>query len=497
MGARGVRTISSKLLLALFPSNTPFFKYSIDDVSLRQLEQEAQMPEGQRGEIEMALSARERAVLQEMETALFRPAAFVALQHLVATGNYLLYIPPKNGRVRGYRLDQYVVRRDPAGHLLEIIIKEQVNPASVPLKVRKAVENGPEPAIKARKKDKTTEVEVSNAPVPSVGADSRWDMYTRIYRNFEANRWDIYQEINGVEVPDSRGHYPIEKLPFLPLRLSTQPNEDYGRSYVEEYLGDLDSLEGLVQSIVEGTAAIARIVFLVSPNGTTNLRVVARAKNGDVVAGDPNDVGTMRADKAADFSVARQQAQDIAQSLAFAFLLNTAIQRNGERVTAEEIRYMAAELDDAMGGVYTLLGAEFQLPCVKLFEARMEENRSVPPLPKDMVQPTIVAGMEAIGRGHDQRNLKLFVSDIVQVVGPENAMKAMHFRELLKRSAASYGIDPVGLIPSDEEVAQQEQMEMLMQFAQQLGPEGLKQLGGLAQQQMKISADQAQPQPQG
>lgn len=499
IGARGVRNLSSKLLLALFPSNTPFFKYSIDDLSLRSLEEQTGQS-GLRGEVEKALSARERAVLQEMETALFRPAAFVALQHLLCCGNYLLYIPPDSGRSRGFRLDQYVVRRDPSGSLLEIIVKEAVLPGSLPASVRELVQGASGSHVEPTKDGKTTKLEVGPKKADPLEAGS-WDLYTRVVRNIELNRWDVNQEVNGVVLTNSVGHYPIDKLPWLPLRLSTQPGEDYGRAYVEEYLGDLDSLEGLVQAIVEGSAAAARVVFLVSPNGTTSLRVVAKAKNGDTVSGNPNDVGAMRLDKGADFQVAQKQAQEIAQNLAFAFLLNTAIQRSGERVTAEEIRYMAAELDDALGGVYTLLGAEYQLPSVQQFERRMEKSRNVPPLPKDMVRPTIVSGMEAIGRGQDQRNLKLFVSEIIQTIGPEMAMKVLNFQELMKRSAASYGIDTEGLILDEQKQAENEQMSQVMALMQQLGPEGIKQLGAMGNTALKANLEQqaqapAGPQPQ-
>lgn len=495
LGARGVRTLASKLLLTLFPSNTPFFKYNIDQLALRQLEEQGHVEPGNKGEVDIALSARERAVLSEMETALFRPAAFVALQHLIVTGNFVLYIPPKQGRTRGFRLDQYVVRRSPDGTLLELIIKEMVTPGSLAAEVRAAVMQGVEQQTKTTSKGKTTKVELQSSPQSE--NTGTLEMYTHVMRDVDTNRWVTYQEINGVIVPGSEGTYPLDKLPYIVLRLSTQPGEDYGRSYVEEYLGDLDSLEGLSQSIVEGSAAAARIVFMVNPNGVTSLRVVARAKNGDVVNGNPADVGAMRVDKSHDLSVARQQAQDIAQQLAFAFMLNTAVQRTGERVTAEEIRYAAAELDDAMGGVYTLLGAEFQLPVVSMFEARMERVRKVPPLPKDDVKPQIVTGLEAIGRGHDQQNLKLFVSDIIQVVGPENAMKVINFRELLKRSAASYGIDTSGLIPDEQEQVAGEQQAMIMQLIEQLGPNAINQLGGLAKEGMKLQPEAAAAMVQG
>lgn len=469
LGARGVRVLASKLLLSLFPPNTPFFRYLIDDQALQDLTRSDEM----RGTVEQALAAREKAVLSEMEGALFRPAAFVALQHLLVAGNVLLHVPPR-GRVRAFRLDQYVVKRDASGSLLEVVIKEAVARSALPAPARAALLGGQDAASAPREEDKDL------------------DLYTHIRRTRE-ERWEVYQEAEGVTLPDSRGLYPADALPFLPLRLSVQPGEDYGRSYVEEYLGDLDSLEGLMEAIVEGSAAAARVVFVVSPNGTLQLRQFAKARTGDVLAGAADDVGVVQTNRHVDLTVARQQAQDIAQSLAYAFMLNAAVQRSGERVTAEEIRYMAAELDNALGGVYTLLGAEFQLPVVRLFSRRMEVNRKVPPLPDDLIQPQVVTGFQAIGRGYDQQNLKLFVADILQVLGPEMAMRYLKPGEFLKRSAASYGIDPGGLLASDDELAQEQQQTQLMQMVQQLGPQALQQLGGMAQTRMKLDATPSTP----
>ncbi|WP_416142518.1 portal protein [Escherichia coli] len=45
---------------------------------------------------------------------------------------------------------------------------------------------------------------------------------------------------------------------------------------------------------------------------------------------------------------------------------NSAVQRTGERVTAEEIRYVASELEDTLGGVYSILSQELQLPLVRV-----------------------------------------------------------------------------------------------------------------------------------
>lgn len=458
LGARGVRTLSAKLLLSLFPPNTPFFKYAIDDFVIAQLGGD----KAARGDFEKALSSRERATTTEMDTSLFRVVAGVAFQHLLVTGNHLIYVPPK-GKARGFRLDQYVVKRDAEGNLMEHVVKETIAPSVLPEPVRVV-------ALEQLKRE-------------GKGEDKNVDLFTHVKRT--DTNWEVYQEVCGMRVPDSEGTYPLERSPWIVLRLATQPSEDYGRSYVEELLGDLDSLEGLSETLVEGSGAAARVIFLVKPNGVTSLKVVAKARNGDVRPGDANDVTVMKADKAADLSVAREQANDIAQRLAYAFLLNTAVQRNAERVTAEEIRYMAQELDDALGGVHTLLSAEFQLPVVSVFEGRMEKNRKVPPLPKGAVKPQITTGIEAIGRGIDLRNLRAFTMDIVQTLGPELAFDYLSGTEYIKRAAASYGIDTNGLIKTDEEVAQAQQARKLEALTQSLGPQAITAMGGMGKEVLK------------
>lgn len=464
LGARGVRTLSAKLLLSLFPPNTPFFKYDLDDFALQELTQQ----DGMRGEIDKALNSRERATMLEIDASLFRVIANVALQHVIVSGNFLIYIP-KSGRARGFRMDQFVVKRDAEGNLLEIIIKEAVSPTVLPEAVRQLARD-------ELKKEGKSE-------------DKNVDLYTHV--KLTDTNWAAYQEVCDVKVPDSDGTYPLDKLPYVVVRLATQPGEDYGRSYVEELLGDLDSLEGLSETLVEGSAAAARIVFLVKPNGVTSIKVVASARNGDVKPGDAQDVTVIKADKQADLSVAKSQAEEISTRLSYAFLLNTAIQRNAERVTAEEIRYMAQELDDALGGVHTLLSAEFQLPVVTVYEDRMEKLRHVPPLPKGLVKPTITTGIEAIGRGIDLRNLRSFTADIIQTLTPQIAFNYINATEYIKRSAASYGIDTGGLIKTDQEIAQAEQMQRLQELTQNLGPNAISAMGNMGKEVLK---NQIQPQ---
>ena len=78
----------------------------------------------------------------------------------------------------------------------------------------------------------------------------------------------------------------------------------YGRGRVEQFLGDLKSLEGLSQALVEGSAAAAKVVFTVSPSSTTKPQTLAQAGNGAIVQGRPDDIGVVQVGKTADFRTA-------------------------------------------------------------------------------------------------------------------------------------------------------------------------------------------------
>jgi hypothetical protein len=461
IGARGVNNLASKLLLALLPPNAPFFRMVMDDFTMEKIAQR----EGMRAEVEKAFNKIERAVMSDIETSTIRVSSFEALKQLIVCGNVLCYLPTGGG-MKVFRLDRFVVHRDPMGHVLEIIVKETVSPSVLPDGIRDAVSK-----------------ELGGSVQKSA------DIYTHIQR--KPNQWAVYQECKGIKVPGSQGQYPLDKSPWIPLRWTKIDGEDYGRGYVEEYLGDLRSLEGLTQSIVEGSAAAAKVLFLVNPNGTTQQKTLVDSPNGAVRAGRADDVSVLQVEKFADFRIAFQTIEIIQQRLSYAFLMNSAVQRSGERVTAEEIRYMAGELEDALGGVYSILSQEFQLPLVNRIMFQMERAGKLPPLPRELMKPAITTGLEALGRGHDLNKLQMLLQ-VLSPLGPEAVSTYLSTGDYIMRAGTSLGIDMAGLVRSEEEVQQMMQAQQQQEMLAQLGPAAM-QMAGKMQGAEGQNGPQAQP----
>ena len=453
IGAEGVNNLSSKLLLSLIPPNAPFFRLVIDDAELEEL------VANQRGEVEETLSKIERMVQQEIEVRALRVPISEALKQLIVAGNVLVYLP-ENQQMRVFKLDRYVVKRDSMGNVLKIVVKETMSPLSLPEKAKHLV----------------SETDEDEIPKTSI------DLYTCV--KWTGRNWKIHQEIEGQIVPGSEGSFPKNKNPFIALRFTHIDGEDYGRGFVEEYIGDLKSLETLTKAIVEGASAAAKILFLVRPNGTTRIKTLADSPNGAIVVGDAQDVSTLQLQKSADFRVAQETIRTLSERLSRVFLMNSSIRRDAERVTAEEIRIAHQELEIALGGVYSVLSQEFQLPLVQLIMNKMKKEKKLPPFPDESLKPMVITGVEALGRGQDLNELAGFLQHLAPL-GPDTVMRELNINEYINRLAASLGIESKGLIKSEEQKqqeaqAQQQQMQemqerqMMQSVADKVVPEAVK-----------------------
>lgn len=448
VGARGLNNLASKLLLALLPPSQPFFRLGLDAESTQKMNSSGD--DQMKDSIEYGLSMMEESIMKYMEAQSLRPTMFEAIKLLLISGNALLFLPPKEGGVKCYSLRDYVVQRDGIGNVIQMAVRDVVARGTLPENILSLLQDSGEP-------DLAEEVTV----------------YTHIYRvqgsDSTQGTWESYQELNGEIITGSEQSYPLDKSPWIPIRLTKKDGEDYGRSFVEDYLGDLKSLENLSKSIVDMSMISAKVLYLVSPASQTNIRALAKAKNGAFVRGRQEDVIPMQLNKSMDMQTVFTTAQSIESRLSYAFLLNSAVQRQGERVTAEEIRYVAGELEDTLGGVYSLLSQELQLPLVRCVFNQMQSMQLLPQLEETGVEiePTVITGVDALGRGHDLANLAQALQMLAQF--PE-IMQTVNMGNLAMRVFTSAHIDATGLVKTPEQI-QAEQQAQMAQMEQQMGME--------------------------
>ena len=431
VGAKGVVALASKLSLSLVPPQTSFFKLQVDESQL------GEIPPELKSELDLSFSKIERTILDSIAASDDRVVIHQALQHLVVGGNALIFMGKQGLKL--FPLNRFVIERDGNGNVIEIVTRERISKKLI---------------YKYLPKEEEMPLVKSDEP-----EEEECDIYTHCKR--ENNRYVWHQEVKGQVIEESRSKAPADATPWLPLRFNTVDGEAYGRGRVGQFIGDLKSLEALSQALVEGSAAAAKVVFVVSPSSTTKPQTLATAGNGAIVQGRPDDIGVIQVGKPADFQTAYQLMPQLERRLNEAFLILSV--RDSERTTAQEVQMTQMELEQQLGGLFGLLTVEFLVPYLNRKLSVFQKTGEIPRIPKGMVKPIIVAGINSLGRGQDVQALGQFLQTIAQTMGPDAIAQYINPDELIKRLAAAQGIDVLNLVKSMQELQQEQQQAMNQQ----------------------------------
>lgn len=437
IGPAGVNALSSKLLLTLLPPTGNFFRLlPYEDVV-------ADMSEEELLAVDKDLSALEQDILAEIDKKALRVPLFEALKYLIVTGNTLLYKVPK-GSIKTFSPYRYVVERDYVGNVLKIVIKEPISKAAVPQKIADMVD------AHEKKEGETVENDL----------EETLDIYTVVLRT-GPDKYVAYQEVEGEIIEGSFKTHNAAELPYIPLRWTASSQEAYGRGLTEQYLGDLRRLEGLSQLIVEGSSVQAKTIFGLRPGSTLKIDDLNNAYNGDVVMGNlETDITTWRVDKGTDFNIPMNVMSTIEARLSKAFMMLSGQVRDSERTTATEVRATAAELESTLGGTYSVLATDLQIPLVTLVMKDLNKNAG------NLVDPTIVTGTSAISREKDLNNLQTMLQAMAGL-GEQTIAEYLDVEGYLSAVSTALGFDPSAMVKSaDKRLAEQEQRAQMEQMAQ-------------------------------
>lgn len=452
-GARLVKNLASLILKAILPTTIKSFKLGVPNETLLKNQQILE-----NAQVKLGLAHSEGLIQSEIERRAWRQPTQTSLLQLIVTGNSCEHMLADN-RIRVFRLDQYVACRDASGNLLELVIHEKVSPMMLSPTHRAAV--------KAEPSEYDDKKEV--------------DLYTWVRRQ-DNNTFKAHQEIDGTILAGTEGKFREDTLPYFVLRFSEIVSEDYGRGMVEEHIGGFRSLEEFHKSIIDGAAMAARHVWWTRPNaaGVNIEKKLAKAKNGDVVQvnGD-TDVGMLKADNYANMQFVSAELNAVKESLAAAFVLATGQRRDAERVTAAEIRMIAEELETAVGGVYSLLAQEMQAPRIRRLVLQMQAQDKLPKWPDDLIEPTVITGLDALNREQDVIRIQNTVSVVNQM--PQEAQDRVKWNELLPRLLIGAGL-PAAVKSEEEYQAFVQQRAQLATMERAAGPVGSALVNASAQQ---------------
>jgi hypothetical protein len=442
VGAQAVTHLGNKIMMALFQPSRPFFRLNLT------AEQKADLDMNPT-QVEEALAEAERQAMRELEKINARVVLTDTVLQLIITGNSLVYIPP-DGKLQNYSLRDYVVLRDLRGDVVRVIIRETKSVGSL------SDELGWMAASEGFTEDKDV------------------TLYTGIQREGKS-KYVVWQEMEdfcychrsiGIETADT--------LPWIPLTWNLARNKDYGTGLVENYAGDFHSLSTFAAAILDYGTVITDLKYLVDPAGMTDVREITETPSGGYVHGREEDISVLAPAVASATDFLTAQFSAVERRIGAAFLMNTSVTRDAERVTAEEIRMQAQELEGSLGGVYSRLATELQQPLARRLLSRLDTRL------KD-IEPIIVTGLESLSRNSELDRLRAFFQDLIALAEvPEQVADRIEYADLISVLGAGHGIDYKKFLKDDAKF-KADQEQKIAEAAELAGQEA----GAVAQAQQQ------------
>ena len=461
--ARGVMALASRMVSAIYPLNqTPFFNLELD---------QQYVPQGvDQTETLSQLARLDRKIMDKLASTNLRQELFVLFQHLIIVGDALFQCTD-DYQFRVHRLDHYVVQRYPDGRFYRIILREWVDPDAIP-----------------EDWDYDDKMESYGSPETGPSSDHK-PYFTEVLWNPDTKKWDVKVEYCG-QVVDS-GSYDVN--PYIPQVWSRVAGEDYGRSLCEEHIGDIRTLESLTKSLVEAASANAEFRIGVDPTGITEVSDLQETENGDFVPARAADVFAIQLAKQIDLGPMAAVRQDLTMNLSRTFLLQSSVQRTGDRVTATEIREVAQELDQTLGGIFSGMARDIQIPIVRRSMILMARDGL---LPKDLVKLVtsekmlnlkVRTGLEALNREVQNSMLAQWAN----VVGQVQAVQPfIDWYGWAVKWTSSFGLEPVGLVKTPQQLQDEQQQQARQSIEAMTAEQMISSLGGIAETQAKTQMEQ-------
>jgi hypothetical protein len=460
IGAKGVNHLANKAATVLFPHRELFFRLTIAALIRKELEgvmSQAASAQGadveasksqvadQINKLEEELAASEREALEYLDMVSYRPEVINTLKLLIITGNALVF-HPKGRKPQVYNLRDYSVMRDLGGEIIEIMTRE--------MKALETFAPDIQEKIKADRKKRKGETAVDEDNVT---------IYTQI-RLDDDGRFKVRQAANDTPLLDGNDNstaFPKDKLPWIVVTWNLIRGEDYGRGLVEEYAGAFHGINVLTGALVNIGAIMGDLKFLVDDSSNIDVEELNNSEPGTYHSGKPEAVKAIQLDKVADCQFLLTMIERYEKQIAQAFLLNSELVRDAERVTAEEFRGQALELETSNGGIYSRLASTWQLQTAHV----ILDHINFVGVGEGIV-PKVVTGMDSLSRAGELDNIRMFLADLgIMQTLPDDTRARLKQSNLISVIGTNRRVDWKQFVKSEAEYAAEQQQLMQQQQA--------------------------------
>ena len=386
IGARLVNHLSHRIVDTMFPNDKQFFAVTLPPEAKKKFE--ADSDEEAKVALDAGLIEAENAAMRNLNLTAYRPIAVQAVGLQIVTGNALIYRMPEGDRVV-YSVRDFCVTREVSGKLRETILRDSKMFGSLDEELQEAVE--------------------ANSKAKKYQPDTPVELYT--YYWWEGGKWHMRQAIDEIEIEEAKTSYKEEDFPCLVLTWNLGRGDHYGRGLVEDYSVSFHNIDVMTEAMIDLIGVAADIKFLVNDMSSFDVEAWNSAKRGEYVPGKEGDISVPQFKFAVEVQFIGEAIAKLERELAQAFLLSSAGVRDAERVTAEEIRFFAREIESAFGGLYSRLALDWQRREAEYQLSQIDFNSYLPD-GSQAFETIITTGLESLSREGKLDALRLAIADL-------------------------------------------------------------------------------------
>lgn len=440
VGAQAVNHVVNKLMLALFAPSRPFMRLELTAKARAQLAE--QVDEAM---IDDILGEGERKAIKHMDTrGDIRPALHLGLSNLVITGNALFKFPESKGdKFRCLYCRDWAVQRSGSGEVLRLATREKYAFGEL--------EEAVQEAYRSRR--------------PGAKSDEEVTHYVIILRNAKGG-YDLKQFINDCYLGgDFDGAYKdYAALPYKVITWQLADNADYGSGLVEDYAGDFAATSAMSEAQVRAAILACEFRWLVNPAGFTKPEDLEESENGAALPGNEKDITPLTPGTGNNLQIITSVLESYVRRIGQGFLLASAVTRDAERVTAQEIRMQATELETSLGGAYSRIAVELQTPIAIWLLVEIDLK-----IDDKAINLSIVTGLDALSRSGDLDALRQAMVDINTVnTLPPQAQDWLNLGAIYSTIMNGHGLPSGKYVKDAQTVAQEQQARAAAEQQQQI-----------------------------
>lgn len=453
IGARLVNHLGHRIVDTMFPNDKPFFAIGLTKQAEKKIMKEADDQGGDATEtiqqLRAGLMAAENEAMQDFNLTGYRPVAVNAVIQKIITGNACIRRMDDDSRVV-YSVRDYVVNRTITGEVLECVLRDTKKFGELPEDIQEDVATHP------KGKNFKPQDDVL--------------LYTYVW--WEDKRWHQMQAVEDVDIEDGLVHFKKAESPLIVMAWNLGRGDHYGRGLVEDYAVSFHNIDVMTSAMIDMIGMAADIKFLVNPTAGLDIDAYNQARRGEYVSGAKDDITVPQFEFATQINVIADTIAKLERELAQAFLLQSAGVRDAERVTAEEIRFFAREIESAFGGLYSRLALDWQKKEAEYQLSKIDFSEYLGEGKEKTFQIVVTTGLESLSREGKLDNLRLAVMDLGMLEAvPEEIRAAIHplkFASFIF-SNRSVGAEEFLYTPDEFQQNQQAKQQQEAQLAAQQG----------------------------